>query len=80
MDKCDKLHWECGNRVHGLWLGTTRVAWVGAVLEPMLLGDKYYWQVELPPYPEGRAATVKEAKKTVMDLVRCCTTQAVNKQ
>lgn len=62
----DLPHWERGYRVHGYWLGMVRVGWVS--LPPGRVAEYGYgWGVNHPSgrFAEGRAPTLKEAKKLV---------------
>lgn len=59
--------WERGWRVHGYWLGMLRVGWVGKPPGRNCAKEGYSWHLSCPDRKEieGKAATLKQAKKMV---------------
>jgi len=57
--------WESSYRRHGLWDGTKRLGFIGIGPRGMWTkADGYGWYSDVT-YAEGRAKTLREAKKAV---------------
>ena len=57
----DKPQWERGVNMHGYWLGSKRVGWVGRDSD----GDGYGWGLDANINEEATAPTLRQAKRAV---------------
>lgn len=61
-------HWERGYRVHGLWVGNSRIARVG--IPPGRRATEYRWGIDIRPFTEGVSKTLQQGRAAAEDALK----------